>query len=294
MGLAYKKKNMTPSITFFKIQLMIKIEKNKFQAYPFHMVDPSPWPISVGFSLLILTVSAVMYMHGFNYGGYLLSLGGILTATGMTLWFRDIIIEGTYLGHHTTEVKNGISMGIILFIVSEIMAFLSIFWAYFHSSLSPSIEIGGVWPPLGIHALDPYAIPLLNTILLLSSGAFVTYAHHGLLQGNRRAAIIGLIFTLLLGIIFTGFQYYEYSNADFTIADSVFGSVFFCSTGLHGLHIIIGALFLSVQFFRLLQHHFTKTHHIGLEGAINYWHFVDVVWLFLFAFVYLWASSGLV
>ena len=122
------------------------INKHQFQAHPYHMVDPSPWPISLSFALLILTISAVMYMHGFNYGGYFLNLGFILTATGMTLWFRDVIVEGTYLGHHTEQVKRGLTLGFALFIVSELMAFLSIFWAYFHSSLSPAVEIGGTWP----------------------------------------------------------------------------------------------------------------------------------------------------
>ena len=129
---------------------MIINKKINFQSHPYHLVDPSPWPISLSFSLLIMAISAVMYMHGFPYGGYLLNLGFILTSTGMALWFRDVIIEGTYLGHHTEQVKKGIVLGIGLFILSEFMAFVSIFWAYFHSSLSPAIEIGGVWPPLGI------------------------------------------------------------------------------------------------------------------------------------------------
>ena len=153
---------------------MTQLNKGQFQLHPYHMVDPSPWPLSLSFSLLIMAISAVMYMHGFPYGGYLLNLGFILTSTGMALWFRDVIVEGTYLGHHTEQVKKGIVLGIGLFILSEFMAFVSIFWAYFHSSLSPAIEIGGVWPPLGIEVLDPFAIPLLNTILLLSSGAFIT------------------------------------------------------------------------------------------------------------------------
>ena len=267
------------------------IDRSNFQSHPYHMVDPSPWPISLSFSLLILTISAVMYMHGFNYGGYLLNLGTALTVTGMALWFRDIIIEGTYLGHHTEQVKKGITIGVALFILSELMAFISIFWAYFHSSLSPSVEIGGSWPPYGIVTLDPFAIPLLNTILLLSSGAFITYAHHALIKGDRRAAILGTQFTILLAIIFTALQGYEYVQAGFTIADSVFGSAFFCSTGLHGLHVAVGTAFIAVQYFRLLNHHHTKNHHVGMESAIAYWHFVDVVWLALYACVYLWAAS---
>ena len=270
---------------------MISINRKQFQSHPYHMVDPSPWPISLSFALLILTVSTVMYMHGFSNGGYLLNLGLILVSTGMALWFRDIIVEGTYLGHHTEQVKRGLTIGFILFIVSEGMAFLSIFWAYFHSGLAPTVEIGGSWPPFGINTLNPFAIPLLNTVLLLSSGAFITYAHHALIKGNRKYSISGTQYTILLAIIFTALQGYEYAEADFSIADSVYGSAFFCSTGLHGLHVIVGTTFIAVQYFRLLNHHHTKSHHVGMESAIAYWHFVDVVWLALYGCVYLWTAS---
>ena len=249
---------------------MIALDKNRFQSHPYHLVDPSPWPISMSFALLVLTVSAVLYMQGFKFGGYLLNLGVILVSTGMGLWFRDIIVESTYLGHHTEQVKRGLTIGIALFIVSELMAFLSIFWAYFHSSLSPSVEIGGTWPPLGIETLDPLAIPLLNTILLLSSGAFITFAHHALIKGNRRYAILGTLLTLIFAILFTGLQYYEYVEAGFSIADSVFGTVFFCSTGLHGLHVLVGTIFILVCLIRLVNYHFTDIHHVGFESAILY------------------------
>lgn len=148
----------------------MKININKFQHFPFHLVDPSPWPILLSFTLLNMAIGAVLYMHGYNNGGFILTIGFILTVLGMILWFRDVITEGTYLGHHTKEVKNGLMLGIVLFIISEVFAFLSVFWAFFHSSLAPAIEIGGSWPPLGITPLDPFAIPLLNTFLLLSSG----------------------------------------------------------------------------------------------------------------------------
>jgi cytochrome c oxidase subunit 3 len=270
---------------------MIQINRNQFQSFPYHLVEPSPWPILVSFSLLNLTLGAVMYMQGFTYGGSLLSLGFTLTVFGMILWFRDIITEGTYLGHHTIQVQKGLTIGVVLFIISEVFAFLSVFWAFFHSSLSPTIEIGGVWPPQGITPLDPFAIPLLNTILLLSSGAFVTYGHHALIQGDRRGAILGTLLTIIFAIIFTALQYYEYSESSFTMSDSVYGTVFYASTGLHGLHVIIGTLFILVGFVRIINYHLTDTHHQGHEAAILYWHFVDVVWLFLFIAVYYWGGN---
>jgi cytochrome c oxidase subunit 3 len=269
----------------------ININRSQFQAFPYHLVDPSPWPILVSFSLLTLTIGAVMYMHGFANGGSLLNLGFVLTASGMALWFRDVISEGTLLGHHTKEVKSGLIIGVVLFIVSEVFAFLSVFWAFFHSSLSPAIEIGGSWPPLGITPLDPFAIPLLNTFLLLSSGAFVTYGHHALIAGNRKGAIIGTFLTIVFAIIFTALQYFEYSEAAFSMSDGVYGSAFYASTGLHGLHVIVGTIFILVGFIRLINYHLTDTHHQGHEAGILYWHFVDVVWLFLFMAVYFWGGA---
>ena len=200
----------------------INLIKSRYQTHPYHLVDPSPWPIATSFAMLVVTLSTVMYIHGFKYGGDFLNLSIILISTGMALWFKDVTTEGTLLGNHTTEVQKGLVTGMLLFIVSEVFAFLSIFWAFFHSSLSPAIEIGGVWPPQGITALDPFAIPFLNTILLLSSGAFITYGHHALIKGDRKDAILGTLLTIVLAVVFTALQYYEYSEAPFTISDSVF------------------------------------------------------------------------
>ena len=269
----------------------LNLNRSLLQFFPYHLVSRSPWPLLVSFSLLVLTLSAVLYMQGFPNGGYLLFLGFVLTAYGMTLWLRDVTTEATYEGAHTSQVQNGLVIGFVLFIVSEAFAFLSVFWAFFHSSLSPAVEIGGVWPPQGITALDPFAIPLLNTILLLSSGAFVTYGHHALIQGDRKGAIKGTLFTIILAVIFTSLQYYEYSEAAFSISDSVFGSAFYASTGLHGIHVIVGTIFITVGFFRIVQYHFTNSHHQGFEAGILYWHFVDVVWLFLFIAVYYWGGN---
>jgi len=266
------------------------IDLTQYQEHPFHLVDPSPWPILVSFSLLSLTTGAVMYFQGYPQGDFFLTLGLFLTVSGMSLWFRDVIVESTLLGHHTSQVQKGLVIGFVLFVISEIFVFFSVFWAYFYASLSPAIEIGGTWPPLGISALDAFGIPLLNTFLLLSSGAFITYGHHALINGDRKGAIIGTLMTIILAILFTGLQYIEYSHAGFTIADSVYGAVFYASTGLHGLHVLVGTIFILVGFLRLINYHLTDTHHIGHESAIMYWHFVDIVWLFLFIAVYYWGG----
>ena len=213
--------------------MLFNINRNLFQNFPFHLVSISPWTILVSFSLLSLTMGAVLSMHG--YGNFTFLLGVASTGLGMLLWFRDIILEATYLGDHTTQVQKGITIGVILFIVSEVFAFFSVFWAFFHSSLSPSVEIGGVWPPQGIEALSAFGIPLLNTFLLLSSGSTITYGHHALIKGDRKKAIIGGLLTIILATVFTALQYIEYFNATFTITDSVFGTTFYASTGLHGL-----------------------------------------------------------
>jgi cytochrome c oxidase subunit 3 len=211
-------------------------------------------------------------------------------AYSMSLWFRDVISEGTFLGNHTLAVQKGLNMGVALFIVSEALFFLAIFWAFFHSALSPTIELGATWPPLGIQSINPFELPLLNTIILLSSGVTVTYAHHSVIQGNRKSSLYGLAVTVLLAIIFTVLQGVEYTVSSFTISDGTFSSCFYFGTGFHGVHVIIGTAFIWVGLWRLLAYHLTENHHLGLESGILYWHFVDVVWLFLYISVYYWGS----
>lgn len=259
--------------------------------HTYHLVDASPWPFLGSTAALTLTAGAVMYFHGYILGEIALISGLILVIFTMIVWWRDVIREGTYQGHHTQIVQQGLRYGVILFIVSEVMFFFSFFWAFFHSSLAPAIEIGSVWPPIGIEALNPWTVPLLNTALLLSSGATVTWAHHAIVAGKRREAIIGLGLTVLLGLVFTALQGLEYYEAPFTFADSVYGSTFYLATGFHGLHVIIGTVFLAVCLVRLTQHHFTNQHHFGFEAAAWYWHFVDVVWLFLFVTIYYWGGN---
>jgi len=181
-------------------------------------------------------------------------------------------------------------MGVSLFIISEALFFLAIFWAYFHSALSPTVELGAQWPPMGIEAINAFELPLLNTVILLASGVTITYSHHSLIQGNRNGALYGALFTIVLAFIFTVFQGVEYSVSSFTLTDGAYGSCFYFGTGFHGLHVIIGTIFLAVGFWRLVAYHLTENHHLGMEGAILYWHFVDVVWLFLFLSVYYWGS----
>lgn len=269
---------------------MLNINRSAFQAHPFHLVSPSPWPLLISACLFYLACSGALSMHGFVGAHYWFFLAMFLVNYTMFLWFRDIISEGTYIGNHTLAVQRGLNMGVALFIVSEALFFLAIFWAYFHSALSPTAELGGQWPPMGIDAIDAFELPLLNTVLLLSSGVTITYAHHCIIQGDRNGSLYGGLFTVILALIFTAFQAVEYTVSSFTITDGVYGSSFYFGTGFHGLHVIIGTIFLSVGLWRLLAYHLTENHHLGLEAGILYWHFVDVVWLFLFLSVYYWGS----
>jgi len=264
------------------------VEKKYFQAHSSHLVAPSPWPILLAASLFFSAIGAASYFHG--HGAMTLNIGLIATLFGMQLWLRDVVIEGSYQGHHLPRVAYGFMLGFVLFVVSEVFAFISIFWAYGHSALVPTIEIGNMWPAAGITPIDPFALPLLNTIILLSSGATLTVAHHAM-KYSRAIVIRGLIATILLAIVFTACQVIEYYSSPFGFADSVYGSVFFGSTGLHGFHIFVGTIFLVVALFRIINYNSTSQHAVGLEAGILYWHFVDVVWLFLFAIVYFWAAS---
>jgi len=267
---------------------MKKIRNN--QIHGFHLVDPSPWPLIAAFSALMLTFGGVLYMHGYDGGSFLYKYGFVMILYIMFVWWRDVIREGTYEGQHTSIVQIGLRMGMLLFIVSEIMFFFAFFCAFFHSSFNPSIFIGGVWPPMFLTILDPWKVPLLNTILLLTSGATVTLAHHAIVWGSKDYAILGLVLTVIIAIIFTALQGLEYVTAPFTISDSVYGSTFYMATGFHGFHVIVGTIFLFVCLIRLYLNHFTRQHHFGFEAAAWYWHFVDVVWLFLFLTIYWWGS----
>lgn len=215
---------------------MTNLVRSGFQAHPFHLVSPSPWPIFTCISLLSLTTSGVLTMHGFSLAQDFVYMALILVVFSMSFWFRDVISEGTYLGNHTLAVQRGLNMGVALFIVSEALFFLAIFWTFFHSALSPSVEMGAQWPPMGIDSVNPFELPLLNTVLLLSSGFTVTYAHHSLIQGNRSGVLYGLVLTVILALIFTSLQGVEYTVSSFTLSDSTYGSCFYFGTGFHGLN----------------------------------------------------------
>nr|YP_009937377.1 cytochrome c oxidase subunit III [Trigonopterus jasminae]QNT26861.1 cytochrome c oxidase subunit 3 [Trigonopterus jasminae] len=256
--------------------------------HPFHLVDPSPWPILGSLSVFSFMTGLIKWFHLNETNLLLFSLS--TTGLIMIQWWRDIIRESTFQGLHTLKVAKGLRWGMILFITSEIFFFIAFFWAFFHASLSPNIDLGMNWPPKGINPFNPLEIPLLNTLILLSSGLSITWSHHCLMENNYHQALYSLSITVILGFYFTALQMFEYLEAPFTIADSVYGTTFFMTTGLHGLHVIIGSVFLLVCLIRMFFNHFSPSHHFGFEAAAWYWHFVDVVWLFLYMSIYWWGS----
>lgn len=256
--------------------------------HPFHLVRPSPYPLLTSLSLLLL-FSAYVFWFRFQFSLPIVFCLFILLFV-LVPWFANIIRESTLLGLHTTRVQSGLRLGMALFIISELFFFLSFFWAYLHFALSPAIELGSIWPPAGIRPLTFSTFPLLNTCLLLVSGATLTHSHASLLGGFLSSSYCWLTYTLILGLLFLGVQGYEYYVSPFSIADSSFGSSFFLATGFHGLHVLVGTLLLFVSLSRLFFGHFTPNRHFGLEASIWYWHFVDVIWLLLFLIFYVWGS----
>jgi len=220
----------------------------------------------------------------------LFTLGLLGTGCTATLWWRDIRREATFQGHHRTIVSSGIRWGIALFITSEVLFFFAFFWTYFHVSLSPTLDIGLQWPPISTSPINPLGVPLLNTVVLLSSGLTVTWCHHSILNKNHYDAVTACALTITLGVYFLIIQILEYLDAPFTFRDSVYGSIFFLATGFHGAHVFIGMLILLVTCLRLSKGHFSRSHHFGFEAAAWYWHFVDVVWVMLYLCVYYWGS----
>jgi cytochrome c oxidase subunit III len=298
--------------------------------HDYHLVDPSPWPIVGAVGAFLMLVGAVFWMNDSYKGFFGLPLNGQpwvfiigagLIAYTMAGWWRDVVNESVVRGDHTPIVKLGLRYGMLLFIASEVMFFYAWFWAYFNAALFPH-DIGlHQWPPDGIITFNPWHLPFVNTLILLTSGTTVTWAHHAIQTGDRKGAIHGLILTVLLGISFTCVQAYEYNHAAFTFGmngiatdtltdpahvslnipglgnlgnlGAIYGTTFFMATGFHGAHVIIGTTFLTVCLYRAVKGHFTPTRHFGFEAAAWYWHFVDVVWLFLFACIYVWGASAI-
>ncbi len=262
---------------------------SNFLRHPFHLVDESPWPLLAAFRAIGLTSGLLKWFHYSEVSLFLIRL--VMLVLVSFQWWRDVVREARFMGQHTSIVELGLRWGIILFIISEVFFFLRFFWAFFHRSLAVNVELGNQWPPLGILAFSPFGVPLLNTVVLLSSGVRVTWAHHRIIRNNHNQALVSLAITVVLGIYFTILQGAEYLEASFTFADSVYGSSFFLATGFHGLHVLIGTAFLLVCLIRLTKFNLNKAHHFGFEAAAWYWHFVDVVWLFLFVVIYWWGGA---
>jgi cytochrome c oxidase subunit III len=282
--------------------------------HDYHILPPDPWPLISSFSALAMASGAIMWMHGAhkgaesaNGGGWLFLAGTAAVLFSMFCWWRNVIKEAHH-GDHTPVVQLHFRYGMILFIASEVMFFVGWFWAFFDFSLFPtamSIVDGQVeraaegaaavaaqWPPKGLEVINAFELPLLNTLILLTSGTTVTWAHHSLIHGDREGLKKGLWLTVLLGILFSAIQAYEYMHAPFPFKGINYGAAFFMATGFHGFHVLVGTIFLIVCLVRAYKGDFTPRQHFGFEAAAWYWHFVDVVWLFLFVSVYVWGGWG--
>jgi cytochrome c oxidase subunit 3 len=264
---------------------------------PFYTIQLRPWPAYVSLSAFFIASGLAAWFHGYTC---LILIGGMLLLfLSLFQWFRDLVRELSIIGCDSSPIVARMRFGMVLFILSEVCFFAAFFWGFFHRRLSPTPQIGCVWPPVGIHPINPFNVPLLNTTVLLSSGISLTWAHHLLLEPDSiphrgkielRNPLFPLIITIGLGLFFTVLQAFEYLHAPFTIADGIYGTTFFVTTGFHGLHVIIGTIYLSVCAGRLYLLQFTATRHLGFEFAAWYWHFVDVIWILLFLSIYWWGS----
>jgi cytochrome c oxidase subunit III len=276
--------------------------------HDYHILQPDPWPLIGAMSALTTTSGGAMTMHSMPAGKFVLLLGAIGLLATFYQWWANVIKEA-HAGDHTPVVQLHLRYGMILFIASEVMFFVGWFWAFFDFALFPQpIEVvEGVtktlfgkegagamaaFPHKGLHVLDAFDLPLLNTLILLCSGTTVTWAHHSLIHGDREGLKKGLWATIALGVLFTCIQAYEYLHAPFSFGTNTYSSAFYMATGFHGFHVLIGTIFLIVCLRRTYQGHFTPRQHFGFEAAAWYWHFVDVVWLFLFVAIYVWGGWG--
>ena len=272
--------------------------------HDYHLVDPSPWPLIGSVSAFVMMCGLVFTMKGLPVAGlkmgpYVLGAGLLGVLYTMAAWWTDVAREAKPGGSHTRVVQLSHRYGMIMFIASEVMFFVAWFWAYFDAALYPAdpiqvarTELLGAWPPKGIETFDPWHLPLLNTLILLTSGTTVTWAHQALLEGDRKGVLQALALTVGLGVLFSFCQVYEYSHAAFGFSGHIYGATFFMATGFHGFHVVIGTIFLAVCLLRYYRFDYDSQQHLGFEFAAWYWHFVDVVWLFLFAAIYVWGSGG--
>lgn len=262
--------------------------------HPFHLVELSSLPILLAFSIFVFAIGAVTTMHKYYLGYVILTLGTLSIIICLYYWWKNIINEG--LIYHTVQVRQGLRIGMVLFIISELMLFFGIFSSFFKASIFPvGITDGlwvikqGIWPPEEIILIDPWNLPLLNTVTLLLSGTTITWAHYALNENNQKDFIRGIGCTIILGLFFTIVQGYEYLHADFSISSGIYGANFYLATGFHGIHVIVGNIFLIICYFRAKKSEFVNSQrYLGFEFAAWYWHFINIIWLFLFAFVYIW------
>ena len=270
--------------------IIYKYLKNQ---HGYHIVKSSPWPLLTGYGLLCFIGFIISMFNGYKGGPCMSVFSFILFLIGFTMWIRDIIRELTMSGKNTWKVRHSLMLGFILFIISELMFFSGFFWGFFHSSIISTVWLFENWPPQGIIVFNPTTIPLINTIILLLSGIAVTWSHQELLNENRKKSIYALIITIFLGILFIFLQAFEYITALYNLSDGVYPSVFYMATAFHGLHVFIGIIFLMVCLKRIIFFEITPVYHLNFEFAAWYWHFVDVIWLFLYLFFYIWGSNFL-
>ncbi|MEM7665653.1 MAG: cytochrome c oxidase subunit 3 [Pseudomonadota bacterium] len=281
--------------------------------HDYHILEPDIWPLIGSLSALAFTSGMVLSFYPEQFGAassfvMWAGLAGLIATFFM--WFKNIVVEAQR-GDHTPVVQLHMRYGMILFIASEVMFFVGWFWSFFDFALFPApleydataglttslfgqegAAAAASLVPEGMEVLDPFSLPLLNTIILLCSGTTVTWAHHALIHGDRQGLKQGLWATIALGVLFTGIQAYEYSIAPFGFGGNTYSSAFYMATGFHGFHVLIGTIFLMVCLYRAYIGHFTPRQHFGFEAAAWYWHFVDVVWLFLFVAIYIWGGAG--
>lgn len=264
--------------------------------HPYHIVRPSIWPLISSIAAGIFCMGLVLYMHGLEFEGFNVGIkGAAIGFVGILLcmffWWKDVIFETVKEKVHNPITEISMRYGMALFIASEVMFFVAFFWAYFNAAIFPTEAIGFKWPPESIEVIDPFDLPFMMTMILLLSGCTVTWAHHAVLEGKQNELVKALGLSVFLGVFFLGFQVYEYTHVTFGFTDGIYASTFYMATGFHGFHVLIGTIFLAVCWIRSMKGHFSVEKHFGFEAAAWYWHFVDVVWLFLFIAIYWWGGA---